>query len=391
MTSQVYDIYVFHRSYFCGKMLAYLRYKEIPHRAIYKSLAEVGGTLMKHTGLRQMPVVNTPDGEWLQDTTPMIEWFEQRFTDSPVLPKDPALAFLTRLLEDYADEYLWRPAIYYRWMSEEDRYMYKHLFVDEFVGGFWTFAKPLRWLGGKLVHKHQRDKFLYGDGMTEQNRAHVESVYIHTLERLEAIFQVQPYLLGDRPSMADFGFFGSMFWHFSCDPTSNRIMQERAPGVNEWVARMWNAKASRMKDASFVESNGELPAGWEPLLTDLCRHYLPYLETNAIAFAEGEKQFDWEVEGYRYPGVHVSPYRLWCRERLQQHLQALDDTSHATVQRILTQYGGWDALVSHTDIQSNWDPEGIAPLCKPGPVPLKHKLLARFTGTNHVRTERLWR
>jgi hypothetical protein len=32
-----YDIIFFHRFYFSGKMLAYLRYKEIPHNAIYGS------------------------------------------------------------------------------------------------------------------------------------------------------------------------------------------------------------------------------------------------------------------------------------------------------------------------------------------------------------------
>ena len=162
-SSDKYDVYVFHRSYFCGKMLAYLRYKEIPHNAIYQPLSKVGKLIQENTGLRQMPVVKTPDGQWLQDTTPMINWFEQRYQHAPLLPQNPVVAFLVRLLEDYADEWLWRPSIYYRWMHKADRYMYKRLFVSEFLGGFWDSCAPLRWIAGQLVHKHQRYKFLQCD------------------------------------------------------------------------------------------------------------------------------------------------------------------------------------------------------------------------------------
>lgn len=389
--SAPYDVYVFHRSYFCGKMLAYLRYKEIPHRAIYRDLSDIGSTLDRNLGLRQLPAIKTPDGRWMNDTTPMIEWFEQQYPDNPVLPYDPINGFLCRLLEDYADEWLWRPAILSRWESRVDRTLYQSMFVKEFLGGFWASNSITRCIAGLLVRKHQNDKFLYGDGMTRRNRDHVWSIYSDTLNRLETIFQEQAYLLGDKPCMADFGFFGSMFWHFGNDPTPNRIMQETAPAVYEWVARLWNLKAAKVNGRSFDIEEGRAPQNWQPLLADVCKNYLPYLLQNAEAFANGEMRMDCEFDGYAYPGVHVSPYRVWCRERLQNHLMALSESDRSQVQSILQPLGGWEALQKKTSKASGYDSEYMAPFCEPGVIPFSHKIKSRFSGSNHIRSTRAWK
>lgn len=390
MADQPYDLFVFHRSYFCGKMLAYLRYKEIPHRPIYKDLATIGATLTEHTGLRQLPVIRTPEGQWMNDTTPMMEWFENRYSDHSVLPDDPVNAFLTRLLEDYADEWLWRPAILSRWESREDRSYYQSLFVHEFLGGFWSKNRFSRVIAGRLVLKHQRDKFLYGDGLTAENREHVWSIYTNILNRLETIFQQQPYLLGDKPCLADFGFFGSMFWHFGNDPAPNRIMQDRAPGVYEWVARLWNMTASKAENSSFQTVPCQAPSHWGALLEDVCKNYLPYLHANAQAYEKGLQRFNDSRDGFLYPNVHVSPYRVWCRERLQYHLNQLSSDEKHQVKTILEPMGGWSPLTQDAHIQSHYDPKMLAPFCEPQKVGWYHRAKSRFTGSNHIRSRRAW-
>ena len=79
--------------------------------------------------------VERADGVFLRDSTAMIEWFEARYTQVPVLPEDPAAAYLCRLLEDYADEGLWRPALYYRWAFDKDALL--NAIVD-------ALAKPMK-------------------------------------------------------------------------------------------------------------------------------------------------------------------------------------------------------------------------------------------------------
>lgn len=49
----------------------------------------------------------------------MIHLLEKVHPDGSVLPSSPRLSFVTFLLEDYADEWLWRPAMHYRWSFEQ--------------------------------------------------------------------------------------------------------------------------------------------------------------------------------------------------------------------------------------------------------------------------------
>ena len=85
-----------------------------------------------------------------------------------------------------------------------------------------------------------------GDGVTPATRAAVESSYLDTLAALDAIFARRPYVLGERPTEADFGFFASLFRHFASDPAPARIMRARAPQVLEWTARLWSTTPERI-------------------------------------------------------------------------------------------------------------------------------------------------
>ena len=57
-----------------------------------------------------MPAVVLPDGRWMTDTTKMIEWFESKLDKPSIIPTDPILGYVSCLIEDWADEWWWRPA-----------------------------------------------------------------------------------------------------------------------------------------------------------------------------------------------------------------------------------------------------------------------------------------
>ncbi|MEP5765130.1 MAG: glutathione S-transferase N-terminal domain-containing protein [Halieaceae bacterium] len=97
-------VYGSERSYFTGKHEGYLRYKGIPHQLLPSTYESFNRIIPEKTGAQQIPAVELPDGRRMTDTTPMIDWFEQQYTDNPILPRDPAQASLCRLVEDYADE-----------------------------------------------------------------------------------------------------------------------------------------------------------------------------------------------------------------------------------------------------------------------------------------------
>src|SRR5690606_8931140 len=150
------------------------------------------------------------------------------------------------------------------------------------------------------VRRRQQHEYLGREGITDENRADVEQHYHDELADLEAILRTRPFLFGQRPSLADFGYFASMFRHFGIDPTPARIMRDEAPGVYEWVARMWNARASRIGGGAWATSPDAIPEGLEPLLARAARRWLPALHANARAVANGRDEYEAVLDGRTY-------------------------------------------------------------------------------------------
>jgi glutathione S-transferase len=382
---QPYTLYLMWISYFSGKMQAYLRYKEVPHECIELKWRGMLNVLFPNTGLMKVPVVRTPEGEWLADTTPMIDWFEQRFPAGPVTPPDPFQAFFSRLVEDYADEWLWRPALHYRWSYAQDAQALSHRFAETFLSDMPGPKAVTAWIARDRQLRH----YVRGDGVTPETRAHVEGIYLNTLDRLEAIFRDQPFLLGAKPSLADFGFFASMFRHFSQDPTPSLIMQARAPAVFEWVARLWNTRHSTAKGEWVAP--GTLPAGWQVILKDVGEAYLPYLHANAAAFRAGRRRFDLEVQGLCYHNLPVVGYRVWCREQLQKHYAAVPDSARAAVDQQLQASGCLEPLLRDGCIESGLYADVTPPVCKPRRIGPGEKISRYFTGTHWRMPRALFR
>lgn len=339
-------------SYYTGKLEAYLRYKEIPYERIAMGRAE-RGRVAAETGAAQMPAVELADGRFLTDTTAILAWLDEHFPEPAVIPRDPLLGFVSRLVEDYADEWMWRPAMHFRWSYRTDALHLSRRIVDELLGDVPLPGALKRW----AIRRRQHGGYVKGDGVTRATWDHVEGIYRRTLGQLEAIFVARPYLLGDVPSLADFGFFASMFRHFAQDPTASEIMRDRAPAVFEWQARLWNARASRLHGALLPE----LPDDWSPILREIGEAYLPFLAANARAWQGGASRFAADVQGAPYRDVPVSQYRVWCLEQLRAHYAALPAPARDAARALLERHGAWDPLWSVAEPDSRYDPEGRVP------------------------------
>ena len=339
-------------SYYTGKMEGYLRYKEIPHDFVVLN-PERMRLLKAKTGAAQMPAIELADGRFMTDTTPMIAWFEDQYPDNPVIPNDPLMRFVSYLLEDYAEEWLWRPAMHYRWSYKADRMHLSRKIVDELLA---DEAGPA-FLKRKFIRRRQHVEYVKRDGVDSNTWDHVESIYLNTLDRLEAIFATRPYLLGDRPTLGDFGFFASMFRHFSQDPTASDIMRIRAPGVFAWQARLWNARASTMQGQTLAT----LPSDLHSMLSDVGEAYLPYLNANARAWQAGQERFDPVVQGVQYKSVPVSQYRVWCLEQLQHRAREVPQESQGQLQEMLESRGCWHSLFELENPSSRYDEAQEAP------------------------------
>jgi glutathione S-transferase len=243
-------------SYFSGKLESYFRYKELSFDRVEPTLRELAQIKEKFTGTMQVPLVfdsraGTKEEErWLRDTTPIIEYLEcdpklQHLLS--IYPPCPVQNFFSFLLEDFADEYMWRPAMYLRWGPDFDASQYGNRFCFEFARKLSPSAPIPRIIRPYILRLRQWLFSVFGEGIeSPYQHAIALAQYVNVLDQLEKVLQVSPFLLGNRPTLVDFGFMGPFFRHFASDPTARKIMQQRAPAVFEWVGRMWNARQSRM-------------------------------------------------------------------------------------------------------------------------------------------------
>jgi glutathione S-transferase len=340
-------------SYFTGKFESYLRYKEIPYE-YRRSTAEYFRTILREkTGAMQIPAVELDDGRWMTDTSPMIDWFEAQYPDHPILPADPVQAYLCRLIEDYADEWMWRPAMHYRWSYPGSAILLARKIVEEAGEGIPAPEFLKRW----RIRRRQYTNFVKNDGINEQTRAQAEHSYTCLLEILNRIFDRRSYLFGDRPTLADIGLMGPLFRHCSMDPDPAVIMREEAPAVMEWVYRLWNARGSKV-EGQLVSG---VPDDLLPLIKEIGETHLENLCANALAWGGGESHFDVTIQGAPYTHVPTSQYRVWCLEELQRRYRELPDPAQGEVKSILEGQGAFGPLMRIAEPKSGYNEDGAAP------------------------------
>jgi glutathione S-transferase len=340
-------------SYFTGKLETYLRNKRIAYEFRPLDVRHYYWVVRRALGAAQLPTVRLPDGRWMSDTTPMIEWLEQRHPEPPLIPVDPVQRFVTQLIEDYADEWLWRPAMHYRWSYAPDRYLAGTVLAQELV------RLPLPLVARRLsISRRQKRLFVGGDGIDAHTRGHAENAYARVLGYLEPIFEQRPFILGERPTLADVGLMGPFWRHFVHDPTPAALMHETAPAVFEWTGRMWNARPVAGELLTGV------PDDLSGLLTEIGATHLAALAANATAHRARAPVHDLTVQGVTYRRVPTSAYRVWCLERLRALFQQLAPAAGERVQALLKEHGCWEPLWRVTGISSGHDPDRQAPFCR---------------------------
>jgi len=269
------------------------------------------------TGLLQMPQVEMPDGTWLTDTTLIIQHIERTQPEPAITPRDPVARFVSILLEDFGDEALWRPALYYRWAFANDA----RLMSARLARGMMRDVPLPFFLRRQMILRRQQLVYLRRDGVTAHTRSAIEQLYMATLQAMELALAHHPFVMGQRPSVADIGLFGAMFRHFFCDPTPASIMRQHAPRTLAWVARLWAIKPDDFAAAPAIET---VPATLSGLLRLVATVHLPELQAHASAEAQKRPTASFLAFGAQLH-LPASPYRAWCLGQLQRAWQALSE------------------------------------------------------------------
>jgi len=217
-------------SLYTAKVRPYLIKKGIEYVEINPSHPHYNDTIMKTVGYFTVPVLETPEGEIIADSTEIMEFLEAKFADPPMLPDNKPLAALAYLIHSFGSEGLTKSAMYLRWnTSFENRVWARNEFertlaTSEQADGF---AVAMR---GYLP--------ILGIGRDHSVDVAVETSIERLYDALNAHFLKYPYILGGVPSLADYGLMGPLYAHHGRDITSSKTMKVRAPALYRWIETM---------------------------------------------------------------------------------------------------------------------------------------------------------
>ena len=273
-------------SLFTGKVRSYLIKKGVPYREFYASHPEFQARLRPIVRLGVTPVLETPKGDVLQDSTAIIEFMEQRPGPRPMIPATPVQRAVAWLLDGYATEHLMLPAMHYRWYGPHLESQRDFLAAEFGRVSYLGHDREARNAAGARMIAYFSGMYATMGGTAETAPA-IEAAYLDLLERLDLHFQHVPYLLGGHPSIADFGFMAPLYAHLGRDPAPAAIMAARAPNVARWKERM---NLAVLGDAEYPDLPAEfppddtLPPTLLPVLEVMFRDWTAELEANAACY-----------------------------------------------------------------------------------------------------------
>lgn len=329
-------------SLYTGKVRAYLRYKNIPFEEVPATREVFRDVIVPRTGVRFIPVLISDDDIAVQDSTEIIDFLERRYPEAGIYPETPLQKLVALILETYGDEWLVIPAMHYRWNVPENR--------AYAIAEFGRLSVPS---ASEAEQKEIGEKLsgpfagaLPALGIEPATVPAIETSYRELLGELDHHLSAQSFLLGSRPSIADFGLMGPLYAHLYRDPASGRLMKELAPRVHAWVERMLEPTP---RSGAFLPEDHVL-ATLRPILERTFRELGPVLEstlarlaasapeigTQPVPRALGRHEFQLgTTKGVRA----VYPFNLWRWQRAHDHYSALSDETKAAAAKLLPAQG----------------------------------------------------
>lgn len=351
-------------SLYSGKARSYLRKAGIDYIERLQSHPDYAGRILPVIGRFVIPVLEH-DQLIVQDTTEIIDYLEEN-SGAPVgvYPDTPKQKIISLILEVFGDEGLLRPAMHYRWNFPEEN--------DYFISmEFGRFMNPqaddeeARQLAG--MPKAAMQKYLPGLGITDETIPEIERTYEELLAALDAHLLKHPYLMGGKPTIADFGLYGPMYAHLARDPKPEMLMKTTANRVWRWVERM---TASNLDKPEFIGlpdetvPDDEIPETLKAVLKLVARDHAPEVsalvqfvnehlesnpETGSAVITDATRRVLGRITipvGDLEVSVGARHFTLWMLQRVRDAYDSLSEADKADVDSLLIELG-LEAYVHH--------------------------------------------
>ena len=318
------------------KLRAVFRYRRIPHvwlvpQSGFEGQGNLGegkaGSILNRAGKGVVPVVMYPDGQFKSDSTPIILELENIYRSRSIIPPNPGIAFIAKLIEDMTDECFPFPMFYFRWTTDAEWCGRRQM-----IG--WNGALDDEELARVSREFTSRQQSKLG-AAAQLPSIEVQKSYELILDTLEKSLKKSIFLFGTRPSIAEFGLFGQLS-QYVVDPYLSSLTKKQAVRTFQWT--------QLLDDASGLDGDWANP---EDCLTEELLEIVGALAPHYFALQEAAKKSDRlanlekEING---PG-----YRLKCLLFLKQELSALSARDRDFVQPFLKSSGCWDKLQFESD------------------------------------------
>jgi len=335
------------------KMLALLRYRRIPYEFLIGMPAAAGlGASMSMPAFRRdglgaakvglLPTFYWPDpsGTLIAsvDSTPIIRRLEREHEGRSVLPSDPVVAFLDYLVEEYADEWLTKSMLHFRWYHPED---------IEKAGKILPMALDTQLAPDvaaqftKVTTKRQTSR-LHVVGSNEATSKLIESSYVRFLKLLSAHLEGHAFLMGARPGASDFAVLGQLTQLTQFDPTPMALALEHGPRVFAWVEHAEDLSGAACAEDDWV-GRDSIPETLLALLAEMGRTYVPVMLANEKALNEARDEVQTEVDGTTWV-QDPFPYQRKCLGWARDEYRKLSSSDRSVVDGLL-EGTGCEALV----------------------------------------------
>lgn len=226
------ELYQFELSQYSEKVRLILDYKGLPYRKIEVTPGIGQVELFRMTGQRQVPVLKDGD-RFVADSTEIAKYLDRSYPDRPIIPTDPQERGLCLLIEEWADESIGiksRKALFSA--ISQDQNFRKSLLPT-------TTPDLLK----NLVEVIPSDLLRvlgFGVGYSPEVVKSAMTDLKQDLEALSLLLSNRPYLVGDRPTLADLAVAGlSMLIKFPNGPylqLPEAVRGKGIPGLADSVA-----------------------------------------------------------------------------------------------------------------------------------------------------------
>jgi glutathione S-transferase len=333
-----YRLYGVQVSLFVGKVRGYLNFKGLDYQEKAPTVYDLLRRFPNKVGAAVMPVIKSRDGEWLADSTDIIETLERRHPFPSIRPASPRQIIAAMLFEAWCDD-VWHPvALHTRWSFPENY----PLFRSEIGKGLLPYAPGFlqNWVVDSTAAARMRDA-KPRMGVTPEQIAQLEQWTTNILDLLENHFTQHDYLFGGRPTIADFSLLGPLYGHLSLDPWPQRELIASRPNIKDYIERMHRGDKT---SGDFLE-NDEIPSTLRPIFDIIFAEFYPLLSktvelVNDFVARKGLQKGDAlprTIAKVSFPmgegeyTRHTFSYALWMMQRIQKQLRVMPEHKRTSV------------------------------------------------------------